>query len=376
MDHSTLDGNSSSTGNRLPITTSEQEKSPVTAVCATSESSTLSTTQANGPKSLKETLQSSGIPRRTCKLILQSWSLGTQKQYEVYIRQWCKFASKRSCDPLRPLEREVMSFLQRLYDSGLSYSTINTAKSAIQALLSCSSNTLEESPIMERFMKGIAFSRPSRAKYHSTWDPDIVLKYITKLPSNSHLSLKMLTTKLAMLAALVTGQRAQTLHSLDLTSMKMSRDCACFVIDKRIKSTTVRGKPIVVHFPRFRKRDQICVLRCLRSYIERTKQFRKSKNSALFLTTQKPHNPAARDTIRNWIKSLMSNAGIDVSNYTAHSSRAASTSKAAHSLPLNSIMKAAGWSSRSTFAKHYHRPVVDHSSFAEAVLRPTKVSHH
>ncbi|GFN77514.1 recombinase cre [Plakobranchus ocellatus] len=53
---------------------------------------------------------------------------------------------------------------------------------------------------------------------------------------------------------------------------------------------------------------------------------------------------------------LLSGKGIDVKIFTAHSTRAASTSGALKAgVPLTTIMSAAGWSQSSTFAKFYKK---------------------
>ena len=64
----------------------------------------------------------------------------------------------------------------------------------------------------------------------------------------------------------------------------------------------------------------------------------------------------------------MAQAGLHVSEFSPHSTRAASVS-AAHraSVNLDDILKTAGWSSECCFAKYY-KPKVKASSFANAVL--------
>ena len=50
----------------------------------------------------------------------------------------------------------------------------------------------------------------------------------------------------------------------------------------------------------------------------------------------------------------MQMAGIDVAIYKSHSVRAASTSKAwEHGVPIEEILRTAGWSSAATFATYY-----------------------
>ena len=156
--------------------------------------------------------------------------------------------------------------------------------------------------------------------------------------------------------------------------MVLRDDCACFMVSERLKGSKARSPPQEVHLPKYTKHESLCVHRCLRTYLRRTKPLR-GKVRSLFLITRKPHTAAKRDTVRGWIKSVMKKAGINVNLYKCHSTRSASTSKAAHSLPLGSIMKAAGWASASSFANHYKKPLENHDSFANAVLSRARVSH-
>ena len=61
-------------------------------------------------------------------------------------------------------------------------------------------------------------------------------------------------------------------------------------------------------------------------------------------------------------------AGIDISRFTAHSTRSASTSKAVHKLPLatSTILKTVDW--RHTFATFYKKPICEGNAFQNVVL--------
>ena len=62
-------------------------------------------------------------------------------------------------------------------------------------------------------------------------------------------------------------------------------------------------------------------------------------------------------------------SGIDVKLFKPHSIRAASTSKAFQKgVPLDHILSTAGWSSASTFAKFYNKPITDSDSYANSLL--------
>ncbi|CAH1986735.1 unnamed protein product [Acanthoscelides obtectus] len=63
--------------------------------------------------------------------------------------------------------------------------------------------------------------RPPLPKYNNTWDPGIVLNYI-KNSYSTNPTLEQLTLKTAMLLALATGQRVQTLASMEVCNIQIS----------------------------------------------------------------------------------------------------------------------------------------------------------
>ncbi|CAG2257403.1 unnamed protein product [Mytilus edulis] len=73
-------------------------------------------------------------------------------------------------------------------------------------------------------------------------------------------------------------------------------------------------------------------------------------------------------TVGNWIKWVMKEAGIDISLFQAHSCRMVSTSKAAMSgISMDDIMSMADWSNTRTFNKFYFR-TNEKAGFADKVL--------
>ena len=69
-------------------------------------------------------------------------------------------------------------------------------------------------------MKGIFKINPPTPRYKTTWDPHIVLNYLSSLGTGDKLTLKLLSMKLLMLTALVSAQGGQSLHMLDIRFMK------------------------------------------------------------------------------------------------------------------------------------------------------------
>ena len=65
----------------------------------------------------------------------------------------------------------------------------------------------------------------------------------------------------------------------------------------------------------------------------------------------------------------MTEAGIDITTFKPHSTRAASVSKAKSvSVPIKDILDTAGWSSERTFDRFYNKPCQQNNEFATSVL--------
>jgi integrase len=117
---------------------------------------------------------------------------------------------------------------------------------------------------------------------------------------------------------------------------------------------------------KFKKNKCLCVVATLKEYINRTSELRGSENK-LLISTQKPHKGVHKSTVSRWVKTAMLCAGVE-KQFTAHSTRSASTSKAILSgIPLDTILKTAGWANAQTFQKFYHRQVTKSKSFQQAI---------
>ena len=94
-------------------------------------------------------------------------------------------------------------------------------------------------------------------------------------------------------------------------------------------------------------------------YLAVTKPLR-GDETKLFISFNKPYQAVSEDTIRRWIKQVLSNSGIDTNVFSAYSTRSASVSAAnSKGVPLDKILSAGGWSHASTFSKYYNKPIVD-----------------
>ena len=71
-------------------------------------------------------------------------------------------------------------------------------------------------PMMAKFIKGVFSLRPPEPKYFVTWDVRQVLNFLKTWAPTESLSLKQLTLKLVMLAALITAARSSSENKMDL----------------------------------------------------------------------------------------------------------------------------------------------------------------
>ena len=254
--------------------------------------------------------------------------------------------------------KEVLNFLTNLFDIGEGYSAINTARSALSIMLEDSNGVpVGRTAEVKRFMKGVFRLRPSLPRYNFIWDVNIVLDYLKFYYPNEVLPLSHLTLKLTMLLALSTAQRVQTLHVLKISLFQIYDDLVIIPIKDFLKQSNVRNNKFKLKLRMFEEEPSLCVVRCLKSYLRRTKDLRSSDN--LLISYLKPHKAVSKQTISRWIKKVMFEAGIDTNVFKSPSTRAAACSKLRKdSVPVEEILETAGWSNAFCFKKFYDKSIM------------------
>lgn len=209
--------------------------------------------------------------------------------------------------------------------------------------------------------------KPCLPKYSQIWDVNQVLKYLRKFSLVNQIILKDLTVNLATLLCLLTGQRCQTIHKIDVNFIHFVDDRCIITIREVLKHTKVGKHQAPLELCSYPSDKRLCILEYLHEYITRTAEFRAGQPQ-LLLSFTKPHKAVSKDTVARWIKSVLKQSGINTDEFTCHSTRAASTScvKAA-GLNLQQIMKSAGWSNSTTFAKYYDKQITS-ENFSSTVL--------
>ena len=98
-------------------------------------------------------------------------------------------------------------------------------------------------------------------------------------------------------------------------------------------------------FHSFEEDSSLCVVAVLNEYVKRLEKWRTSDEWKLLLSFVQPHKPIVSSTIFGWIKKVLTISGVDVDVFKGHSTRSASTSKAALSgLSVSGILERGCWS--------------------------------
>lgn len=291
------------------------------------------------------------------------------QQYDVYIRKWFQFCTENDWDCFVTSIPNVMFFLTKLYENGAQYSSLNTCRSALALILG---SHIGEDDRIKRFFRGIFRSRPPLPKYHMTWDTSLVLNHLSGLYPNNQLSIEQISYKLVTLLALITAHRVQTLSKININNIEIFTNKVTIKIPDIIKTSRLGSFQPILSIPFFEEKPEICPGKTLLAYVEISKPLRKDITS-LFIGLKKPHKAVGSQTLSRWIKNALSKSGIDVSIFTAHSTRHAATSAARRlGISLDTIRRTAGWSaSSSTFFKFYNRTLTSNvadDSFARSII--------
>ncbi|XP_043499927.1 uncharacterized protein LOC122522709 [Polistes fuscatus] len=192
---------------------------------------------------------------------LSSNEVSTLRQYSKPIKDWVSYCSSKDINAFHPQENDVICFLTHKFNEGANYSTLNTARSALS--LVCDIN-IGKNPLVSRLLKGTYNFKPAKPRYDRIYSLDPILKELEALSPLNELDLPQLTTKLAVLLALVTAHRQGALQPLLL-------------------------------LPKYHNNLNLCVVSTLDFYLEKTSLLVKNPDN-LFLTTVKPYKNASKDT--------------------------------------------------------------------------------
>lgn len=114
-----------------------------------------------GLPGIRGTLQARGFSSAAENYYLRSWRVSAQRQYRSSLSKWETFCGARGNNPFSPSLETAINFLADLALNNSSYSAINTARSALLAVLPAfGGHSFGNHPDVHRVMKGIFESNP------------------------------------------------------------------------------------------------------------------------------------------------------------------------------------------------------------------------
>lgn len=181
---------------------------------------------------------------------------------------------------------------------------------------------------------------------------------MANLYPNDELPLDQLVKKTVTLLALVTAHRVQTLTLIQIKNIQTYSDKIQIKIPDNIKTSRLGALQPCINIPFYDQRSEICPARALVSYLKMTSSVRGNINN-LFISSKRPYKAVTSQTVSKWIKSTLSESGVDTDIFSAHSTRHASTSAASRlGVNIDLIRSTAGWSGNSkVFGKFYNKPI-------------------
>ena len=306
----------------------------------------------------------------------------TNNIYNIRWRIWAIWCLKQGFSPLHPREEDLVNFLSDLSSTkDAAPSTLLGYRSAVTSTIALIKGTrseaLSNSVTVAELVKGVKNARVRRAIQLPQWDLFVVLDFLrgdTFEPLRTT-PLRNLTFKFTFLLSLACARRVSELHALSGLSQDISfaRDKShvtlCFLPEFRAEKQEADSESPTVSITSLtfilNQNDEdrlLCPVRALRIYLQRTSAHRGNKRRLLVSYNTNYCQDIGKVTISRWIaqvvKDAYSEAGMGLlnGNPKAKEIRAISTSLAhMRGLPLKAVMKAAYWSSESTFIKFYLR---------------------
>ena len=108
-------------------------------------------------------------------------------------------------------------------------------------------------------------------------------------------------------------------------------------------------------FHKFLEDPEFCVIKVIDGYLTRCTSWRTETEFQLLISFIKPHRDVACSMVSDWLKNVLSLAGIDKRKFKGYSTQSASTSKAAfNGLAVSDIVAKCQWSRKSTKQKFFN----------------------
>lgn len=262
-------------------------------------------------------LREEKFSRQAAKRIAESKRKSTTSIYDAKWRIFAQWCMSNSIDPTKITSPELVEFLLFLFEiKKLKPSTIRGYRSSISQTLCYFGKDFSNDQALSNLLNSFSLERPVCRTLTPKWNLSLVLDFLSHVPFEplSNISIKNLTLKTVFLVALASARRVSELHAFSI-------DDSCF----RISSSEVilatepgflaknqlpgRAPPPVcikalTNIHPERESKVLCPVRAINSYLKATEPFRRGRKR-LFLSLQKGKDSITKNTVANWIASVI-----------------------------------------------------------------------
>lgn len=315
------------------------------------------------------------LPQRCMDILREARKPNTRHCYSSKWKRFVIWCRGRSINPIDCSPTHIVLYLTHLLDSGLVF---NSIKVHLAALSAYTTSQLKVSwwkiPVIKAFMEGVKRIHPPIADIAPGWDLNVVLTRLMGSPFEPmhKASLKHLTLKTAFLIAITSVRRVSELQALSVLDpfVTVHRDKVVLRTHPRFAPKFISKFHVnqSTELPTFFQNPSnlgektlhtLDVRRAVMFYMERTKPLRKTNQFFVSVAAGREGDAVSKSTISRWIVQCITLCYTLAKRELpfkprAHSTRGTGASIAfIANVPLESICKAATWSSVHTFTKHY-----------------------
>jgi hypothetical protein len=301
------------------------------------------------------------------------------KSEEIYQCKWdifVKWCNEKGIIIENVAVQDLAEFINFQFEQGKAISTIKGYITAVVGTLQVTDATNKFTAndlVLSQMLRSFYIERPIRNNAAPKWNLAMVLYALTKHPFEPCLEVKsidIISRKTFFLILLATAKRRGHIYNLDYDQLSFAEDkksISIGVFPEFIAKTEIAtGKPVdkTVHIPALTSASSqqdsfLCPVRALKKYLAVTRKIRR-KRRRLFLPLCPSKDDFGPGALTGWIKALITYVYQNCSESQAqlfrcaHEVRALSTTWASiNNVAMTSILKAAQWSSHTTFTNHY-----------------------
>ena len=277
-----------------------------------------------------------------------SYAPGTQKSYGRVFKQFEAFLA----DVGRTIENvrlsDVLTFMQEYVEAKSAASTMRYVSASLHHYFRLHrQEQVLSSYLVRLFVQGAQKLAPPPQKKTVIWDPEIPMRFIAGKPRPK--DFLNAGREALLLLLLATGIRVDCASKLSSQVPTGGEYCRIpFLLPRK----TGNSEPQVLKpFP---ENERLCPVKAIRHYLSLAKRIRATGEKFLFVSSR--GKKAHIDTLRHWVVDLLEESGVKAS---AGSCRSAATSSAfLRSIPIDVILRSAGWARENTFRRYYQRQVL------------------